>query len=421
MMGLTLAHELAKVGATVEVLEAAAGFGGLAEPVDFGPFAWDRFYHCIINTDTELLSLLNEIGLGTEVRWENTASGFYYQGKSYSLNAPRDYLAFTPLNLFEKARLGLFVLACPHLFSGERLERETASAFLRRTCGRRVWEVVWHPLLRAKLGPAADRISARFIWDTINRLQAARRGVERKELLGYVRGGYAKVIQTMTSSLRERGVALKAKVRVGSVRSSPEGGVQVMLDGVPVTYDDVLLTISNPAAARVLRPTPAVRRLDEIEYLGVVVCGVVLRKRISPFYILNISDHLIGLTGLIGTSNLVRDGTFGEYHLYYLPRYLTQDDPFWNWEQAAREQWFLDQLGRLAPELTRADIVSATVSSARYVQPVLDCDFSKKVPAFSTGEPGVWLVNTSQCYQGPIHINLVVGHARRAVRAIFPE
>ena len=84
--------------------------------------------------------------------------------------------------------------------------------------------------------------------------------------------------------------------------------------------------MSSPVARRFLEG-PAAERLDRSEYLGVVVGAFVLRRPLNPYYILNVSDPAVDLTGVIGTSNLVRDGSLNGHHLYYVPRYLTQDDP----------------------------------------------------------------------------------------------
>src|SRR5439155_601202 len=48
ILGLTLAHRLTRAGHAVDLLEAGPVLGGLVAPQDYGPFVWDRFYHCIL-------------------------------------------------------------------------------------------------------------------------------------------------------------------------------------------------------------------------------------------------------------------------------------------------------------------------------------------------------------------------------------
>src|SRR5262249_4159136 len=74
VFGLAPAYRLAKTGRRVELFEAAAHVGGLAGWHDYGPFTWDRFYHCILPQDTHLLDLLGDLGLESELRWRETGT-----------------------------------------------------------------------------------------------------------------------------------------------------------------------------------------------------------------------------------------------------------------------------------------------------------------------------------------------------------
>ena len=60
--GLTSAFYLLRAGARVTVLEAGPQLGGLATYFNFGPFSWDRFYHCILTSDRALLQFIDDLG-----------------------------------------------------------------------------------------------------------------------------------------------------------------------------------------------------------------------------------------------------------------------------------------------------------------------------------------------------------------------
>jgi protoporphyrinogen oxidase len=50
------------------VIEGAAATGGLAAPQSIGGFTWDRFYHVILMSDSNLRALLGELGLADRLR-----------------------------------------------------------------------------------------------------------------------------------------------------------------------------------------------------------------------------------------------------------------------------------------------------------------------------------------------------------------
>ena len=53
---------------SVTVIEGAAATGGLAAPQSIGGFTWDRFYHVILMSDSNLRALLGELGLADRLR-----------------------------------------------------------------------------------------------------------------------------------------------------------------------------------------------------------------------------------------------------------------------------------------------------------------------------------------------------------------
>ena len=65
--------------------------------------------------------------------------------------------------------------------------------WLTRWSGKRVFQKIWLPLLKAKLGDNYKNTSAAFIWTTIQRMYAARKSGLKKEMFGYVTGGYEKI------------------------------------------------------------------------------------------------------------------------------------------------------------------------------------------------------------------------------------
>src|SRR5262245_2102322 len=208
MLGMTLAHRLARAGRDVTLLEAAPELGGLASAWNLGGVVWDRHYHVTLLSDSVLRALLGELGLEQDMRWVQTRTGFFSGGRLHSMSNLLEFLRFPPLNLVDKLRLGATIAYAARISDWRRLEEIPVSDWLRRLSGRRTFEKIWLPLLRSKLGENYRRTSAAFMWATIQRLYAARRSGLKKEMFGYLPGGYARILERFEEVLGEEGVRI---------------------------------------------------------------------------------------------------------------------------------------------------------------------------------------------------------------------
>ena len=109
MLGMTLAHRLAQAGRRVSLFEASGEWGGLAGCWQIGGVVWDRHYHVILSSDGHLRRLLAELGLERDIRWVETRTGFYTDGRFYSMSDVPEFLRFPPLSLLNRLRLGATV------------------------------------------------------------------------------------------------------------------------------------------------------------------------------------------------------------------------------------------------------------------------------------------------------------------------
>ncbi len=389
LLGLTLAHRLTGLGHAVELFEAAPELGGLACSHDYGSFTWDRFYHCILPQDQALIALLEELGLGSELCFRTTGTGYWSANRFHSMSSNADFLRFPLLSFVDKGRLGAAIVYATRFADPFELYRVTAQDWLTKICGRRTYEVFWRPLLKAKFGTFYDQVAAVFIWATLTRLFGARRGAGAKENLGYARGGYARILRTLATKLTERGTVIHLQTPVAGIRRVParagarEGCALAWstADGQPAhdEFDQVFFTAPTRLAEHLVGDDliSHVQRMaadfpTSNAYLGVACAVLALKKPLTPYYVLNIGDESVELTGVIEMTNLVdRDAETNGRALVYLPRYLGADDE----RLAAPDSELLDALvGRglktIFPEFRDSDIDYAGVHRARYVQPL---------------------------------------------------
>ena len=410
-MGLALAYRLSVKGHKVTVFEREKQLGGLATYHDFGAFYWDRFYHVILPSDRPLIGFLNEIGLGDKLRWAPTLTGFYVDGRFYSVSNSWEFLRFPLVSLWGKFRLILTLLYCSRIRDWQRLEKITVEDWLVKTCGRTTYEKMWKPLLLAKLGESYRRVSAVFIWTYISRLFSARdSSAQSKESLGYVSGGYKTVWKRLEDLIRAADGEIRTGVSVRQIRPRSEGGLWVECEQNRDRFDKVIFTgptnILQIVAARELLDVASGG--DAVEYLGVICMVLVTRRPLVPYYVVNIAEKRIPFTGIIGMSNLVAPEETAGRCLTYLPKYVLSTDPLLQRPDDELRMLFFEGLGLMFPDLKTEDIEGAYINRAVKVQPLQVLNYSSIVPKVATAHQDFFVLNTSQFVHGTLNNNEVI-------------
>ena len=363
MLGLAMAHRLAAPGREITVLEASDRFGGLADAWTVGPVTWDRHYHVTLMSDLNMRGLLADIGLADEMNWRTTRTDFYENGRFHPLNNAIDFLRFPPLNLIDKARLAFTILYASRIKNGVGLENTPVKDWLTKLSGRRTYERIWQPLLRAKLGENHRIVSASFIWSVINRFYSARRAGIEKEMFGYVTGGYATIVGRLVESLEQRSVKCLENQPVLDIAPKKGGGIAVRTPEATMAFDRVVVTAPGSHAARMCSSLKQTERdrLAALKYQGVVCASVLLKRPLRGRYLTYVADETIPFTGVIEMTAVVDRESFGGMSLVYLPHYLPSDHPLFDESDAAIRERSIASLKKMYPEVTDGDIVAFRV------------------------------------------------------------
>jgi len=420
VLGLTLALRLARQGREVTLLEAAPNLGGLADAWQVGDLEWDRHYHVTLLSDLHLRGLLDELGLSDALRWTTTKTDFYTDKQFYPLTNSLDYLRFPPLGLIDKLRLAGTIFYASRIEDGMALEKVPLVDWLVRLSGKRTYEQIWLPLLRAKLGENHEKASAAFIWAIIRRLYAARRSGLKTEMFGYVEGGYARVFERFASVLAEAGVKLETSCPVTGVRLL-DANLEVESARGRAIYDQVILTTAAPLAAKICQDLePAERdRLNAVLYQGIICASAVLKRPLNGCYITYIADPDIPYTAVIEMSALVDRAQFDGHSLVYLPHYVASDDPAFEQSDEAIEARFTSALLGMYPSLGREDILAFRVSRVRQVLAVATLDYSETLPPMATSVPGLHVVNSAHIVNGTLNVDETIKLADAAVPSLL--
>jgi protoporphyrinogen oxidase len=424
VLGMTLAHRLSQAGKNVTLFEAAKQLGGLASAWQLGDVVWDRHYHVTLMSDTHTRALLDELDLERDMRWVQTKTGFYTDGRLHSMSSSLEFLKFSPLGMIDKGRLAATIFYASKIKDWKRLEQVPVSDWLRKLSGERTFQKIWLPLLRAKLGENYKDTSAAFIWTTIARMYAARRSGLKKEMFGYVPGGYARVLDTFSRRLFSARVHTRMGSPIKEIRKQSTGHVTLHYgDDIRNNFDRVIVTAAAPAAARMV---PGLEegeraRLKSIRYLGVICASVLMKRPLAGYYVTNITDSQIPFTGVIEMSALVDRAEFGGNHLIYLPKYVSPNDPMFDLSDSEIEHQFLGGLEKMYPAFDRADVVTFKVSRVKHVVALPTLNYSSLVPPMQSSIPGLYLVNSAQIVNGTLNVNESVQLAQIAATNLLAE
>lgn len=471
-LGMTLALRLAESGSKVTIFESADQIGGLASSWKIGEVVWDRHYHVTLASDKNTRKIIDELGFGDDFRWVETKTGFYTDGKLVSMSNTAEFLKFPPLGLLDKLRLGGTIFWASRVKNWKNLEKISVEAWLTKLSGRRTFEKIWKPLLKAKLGEAYKETSAAFIWATIQRMYAARNSGLKKEMFGYVRGGYARVLERFAEVLLDKGVEIRLNSRIGTVQKLGSGKLRLETaasrrrsDVKPTTipqktkygvlraaaavaqgfsgaflsepdlkigklisfpqtddaeyFDKVILTCPSNVVANAVPQLTKIEKqdLENIRYQGIVCASILMKSSLSNFYVTNITDEA-PFTGVIEMSALVDKKEFGRNALVYLPKYVAPDDKLFDASDNEIENLFLTGLENMYPHFSRKDVLAFKVSRVRQVFPLPVLNYSRDLPPAVTSVDGVYVVNSSHIVNGTLNVNETVALAENFFRQL---
>ena len=392
--GLASALQVASLGHRVTVFEGEDYLGGLGTTFPYRDGHLERFYHCVLPDDHALLAVMRDVGVDTDLLWRETAMGFMYQRRMYSLNTPMDLLRFGPLSIVDRLRMGLMGLRVRMGGLDPRLDAISAENWIRKIAGDRAFEILWRPLLSAKIGDQYPALPALWLSSRMNREKSS--GPERK---GCLRGGYRSLIDAIERTLRSRGVEIRFRTRIASIERDGDLMMLVHEDGRRETFDFVVSTsplIHFQKMAKQLPLPPAVANL-KLDYQGVISGVVLTEKPLTRYYWMPFVDSGTTSQGAIEMSNLVPLERSQGLYVNYFVNYTHRESPLFKLGDDEIMALYRRDLEQLFPEAART-VRDTFVFRAPFVEPIWSLNYSTVVPPTSVIPGRLYLACTAQVY-----------------------
>ena len=402
--GLAAAYRLCQRGFQVHLLEAGPNLGGLVGTFEIGGGRIERFYHHVYSTDTTIISLIKELGLGDSLVWRESKLGVFYDGHIHKFVTPLDLLRFSPIPLADRVRLGLVGLYLRRQKDWRRYEGVTASEWIKRYAGARNYEVVWGPLLRGKFGQRAEDVSMAWFWSKIHLRFASRKGGPlQKEQLGYLLGSFGVLVDVLCERIRQLGGVLETNRPVQRVVVEEGRAVALEVAGDKperLACDAVIATVPNQAFLRIVPDLPEeyAGKLRAVQYQWALCLVLALKRSLSSFYWMNISDRSIPFLALIEHTNFMEPERYGGLHVAYLSNYLDEESPLLKMETDELCRLFFPHLQRISPAFSEEWVVDRWLFRGPYAQPIIGTHYSRSMPEQRTPIAGLYLANMTQIY-----------------------
>jgi protoporphyrinogen oxidase len=359
--GLAAAHRLQGHGHEVQVFEASSQVGGLAATQETAGDPIEKFYHHLSASEETIVELLEDLGLGDDLRWPIGKNAYYVDGTSYPMDKPWEILAFPHWSLYDKFRLGMLTLdvdvrgGVPSFDTYDLLEDfedVPVKEFCIEHTTRNVYETFFEPLLRAKFGERMEDVSAAWLLGRIK--FRGERDLLRGEPLGYLDGGFGRLLDALVEAVGHENIQTDTRVTDVGVANGEVQTVSVEDEaGDAETYDaDAVVVAAMPNVLEGLTGYEC-----DITFQGTVCSIVSMGRQLTDTYWLNIADDA-PFGALIEHTNFVSEERYGGEHLLYVPKYVqSADDEVWQMSDDEVAEHWLSGLEDLFPQFDR-DLVN---------------------------------------------------------------
>ncbi|MEN6408547.1 MAG: NAD(P)/FAD-dependent oxidoreductase [Anaerolineaceae bacterium] len=419
--GMAAAYDLAKAGHEVSIYEAADHVGGLASGFKDEKWEWsvEHFYHHWFASDTEMLGLIDELGLRSKVFFPRPLTVMYDNGKFRPFDSIPAAIMYPGLGWgINKIRFGLVGLYLRLSNNWRTLEKTTVDAWMRKYAGNSVYEKMWEPMVIGKFGREyAKQVNMAWMWARMH---------ARTTRLGTFEGGFQAFSDLFADRLRGMGVRIHLNSTVRRIESRPEGGLTLETDHGRVDFDQCMSTTSPALLAHMAPSLPPeyLEGLLNLKSMGAVVMTIALTHQFSPegYYWYN-SPKAAGFPflSLVEHTNFVSSQHFGGDHIIYIGDYLDPDHEYFHLSKEELLQRFLPSLARINPEFKPEWVRASWIYRTAYAQPIPLVNHSQNIPAIQTPIPGLYFASMSQVYPWDRGTNYAVEIARRTARMMMAD
>ncbi|MFC4550882.1 MULTISPECIES: NAD(P)/FAD-dependent oxidoreductase [Halorussus] len=404
--GLAAAYRLQKHGHDVQVFEASDQVGGLAAVYETAGDPIEKFYHHLSASEETIVDLIEELGLGDDLVWPIGKNAYYWDGTVHPMDKPWEIAAYPHMSVYDKFRLTMLTQeidvrgGIPKLDTYENLEDfedVPIEQFLREHTSDGVYEGFFEPLLDAKFGSRKDDVSAAWLLGRIK--FRGERDLLRGEPLGYLEGGFGKLLDALVDAVGRENITTNAMVEEvgiedGEVRdvtvavrepaeAAQEAGQAEADGGVTAETHDVdgVVVAAMPNVLQDLTGYEC-----DIDFQGAVCALVTMEDQLTDTYWLNIG-HDAPFGALIEHTNYISPDHYGGEHLLYVASYIQDyEEELWQMDDDEIEDLWLGHIEEMFPEWDRSKVKEFRLARNPRAAPIYERGYLDMVVPYDLGD-----------------------------------
>jgi protoporphyrinogen oxidase len=385
--------------------------GGLAAGFRVGPSYLEKFYHHLFRSDTSAIAMIEELGLGDKLVWPRPVTSTLIGGKPHQLDSAMSLLRFSPLPLVDRLRLGVALLYLRREPNYHRLEHTTAEAWIRRYMGERVFDVLWRPLLLSKFGDRASEIAMPWFWARTH---------FRSTSLGYLRGGFQQLYDSLVASIEAIGGTTCFNTEVQAIVPQSDGTLTVHTSSGEEQFDRVISTLPTKLTINLTKDLQDgyAHAYGALESYGAHCAVLMLDRPLTDIYWLNINDPGYPFLALVEHTNYMPPDDYDGKRIIYLGNYLPMTHALFAMSPEQILALYIPALKRVNPAFDESWITEYKMFKAPFAQPIVTLGYPDRLPSHETPVKNLFLANMSQVYPQDRGQNYSIAMAERLVQGL---
>ncbi|MGA9187734.1 MAG: NAD(P)/FAD-dependent oxidoreductase [Methanosarcina sp.] len=394
LTGLSAGYKLCKSNEIV-IFEKDMEIGGMAasycQDYTGKKYFIEKYYHHIFRSDSELLALINELGLERQMLWLKGKNAYFVDGKNYPMNTPPEILRFSPLSFTDLVKLGLLVFRIKIINDTTSYDRIKAKDWIIDNAGKSVYENFFAPLMKSKFGENAESVSAAWL---IGRVKIRSDRGKEGEKLGYLRGGFNSLIKSLEREITAQGGKILENKEITEIVIKDNIVEGVIADETFIACDAVISTVEPGALDTLTKGKLGAlhETLQSIRYQGTACALIGLDKRLmeNGNYWLNIKAD-VPFGAVIEHTNFMPFEDYGEHLVYVTSYFQNEKDVLWMQKEEEVLDSYLKGLEKMFPDFSRRDIHWTKLFRRMDTAPVYEQGYLEKVLPFAAGPSGLYL------------------------------